>query len=148
MSQIFLPGLQGPLAENTGCQCLCQNQVSTGGQKNLAFTPINWSISEYLMLIFLIFFLFIFYCRHKLKESDYPRRLLMCQNILQRADADPSWLSNIWTSDEANFNLNGKYFLNISFLKFSFIGLVNTKNVVSYAPKNQGRPENFSVDTV
>ena len=32
----------------------------------------------------------------------------MCQQILTKADADPAWLNNLWTSDEANFNLNGK----------------------------------------
>ena len=46
--------------------------------------------------------------RNKLKEADFPKRLSMCQLILTKADADPAWLSNLWTSDEANFNLNGK----------------------------------------
>jgi hypothetical protein len=33
--------------------------------------------------------------------------MAMCQQILQQSSADPAWLPNLWTSDEANFNLNG-----------------------------------------
>ena len=72
-------------------------------------------------------------CKHKLKEADIPKRLAMCNYILSKNDDDPQWLSNLWTSDEANFNLNG---------------LVNTKNVLCYSAKNGGRPENFSIETV
>ena len=57
----------------------------------------------------LVMLVMILYLRHKLKESDFPRRLAMCQYILQKAETDPTWLSSIWTSDEANFNLNGRY---------------------------------------
>ena len=71
--------------------------------------------------------------RHKLNPADIPRRVSMCQHIIQQNDDDPSWLSNLWTSDEANFNLNG---------------VVNSKNVLCYAPKGQGTPENFSIETV
>ena len=46
--------------------------------------------------------------RKQLKEADFPKRLYMCQQILSKADMDPNWLGNLWTSDEANFNLNGK----------------------------------------
>jgi hypothetical protein len=31
----------------------------------------------------------------------------MCQHILEMSNTDPTWLPNMWTSDEANFNLNG-----------------------------------------
>ena len=71
--------------------------------------------------------------KHKLKEADYPKRLAVCQEVLRKNQEDPNWLPNMWTSDEANFNLNG---------------LVNTKNVVCYSRKNGGRPENFTIETV
>ena len=71
--------------------------------------------------------------KHKLKEADIPKRLDMCNFITRKYDEDPNWLSKLWTSDEANFNLNG---------------LVNSKNVLCYSPKNSGRPENFCVETV
>ena len=47
------------------------------------------------------------YFRHKLKPTDFPRRIAMCQDILTKSNVDPTWLPNLWTSDEANFNLNG-----------------------------------------
>ena len=33
-------------------------------------------------------------------------------------------------------------------LNFLCLGLVNTKNVLCYAPARGGRPDNFSVETV
>ena len=71
--------------------------------------------------------------RNALKESDFPRRLEMCRFIVEKNEAEPNWLKNLWTSDEANFNLNG---------------VVNSKNVVCYAPSKMGRPSNFCIDTV
>ena len=38
--------------------------------------------------------------------------------------------------------------LHNSYFIFLITGLVNSKNVVCYAPKNGGRPENFSVESV
>ena len=73
----------------------------------------------------------------------------MCQFILDKTETDPTWLDNLWTSDEANFNLNGKiYLIGLAQLSLYLSGLVNTKNVVCYSPKNGGRPANFSVETV
>ena len=48
------------------------------------------------------------YIRHKLSPADVPRRLAMCESVIQKNVDDPSWLPKLWTSDEANFNLNGK----------------------------------------
>ena len=33
-------------------------------------------------------------------------------------------------------------------MKIDFLGLVNSRNVLCYAPRGQGRPENFSIETV
>ena len=49
-------------------------------------------------------------CRHKLNPADIPRRLAMSNYVIQKNTSDPSWLSKLWTSDEANFNLNGIIF--------------------------------------
>ena len=57
----------------------------------------------------------------------------MCTAVIEKNNTDPTWLPNLWTSDEANFNLNG---------------LVNSKNVLCYSPRGQGRPEGFSIETV
>ena len=71
--------------------------------------------------------------KNKLKPCDFPRRVAMCNHVLTRNGEDQTWLNNLWTSDEANFNLNG---------------IVNSKNVLCYAPKFGGRPQDFSVETV
>ena len=72
----------------------------------------------------------------------------MCQHILEMSNTDPTWLPNMWTSDEANFNLNG---IEIE-LKLYFYDLLfrpgEYQELVCYAPKNGGRPDNFSVETV
>ena len=47
----------------------------------------------------------------------------MCQHILYKSNTDPTWLSNLWTSDEANFNLNG---INILELKLSYHILIRS----------------------
>ena len=31
---------------------------------------------------------------------------------------------------------------------FKMLGLVNSKNVLCYAPRRQGRPDNFNIETV
>ena len=41
----------------------------------------------------------------------------MCDFVLQKNAADPTWLPNLWTSDEANFNLNGEHSINTFILQ-------------------------------
>jgi hypothetical protein len=70
--------------------------------------------------------------RHTLKAGDKIRRVAMAQYVLNKHGTDPDWLNNVWMSDEAVFSLNGN---------------VNSKNVVCYSEKREGRPENFTIDT-
>ena len=145
---IFLPGWPGPPAESTGSWWTWPRAVLTEQCRSWTTTPTNWSLSTYLVMkrYILIFFVDI---RHKLSPADVPRRLAMCESIIQKNANDPSWLPKLWTSDEANFNLNGK----ICIFKANWngnviLGLVNSKNVLCYSPRGQGRPENFSIETV
>ena len=39
-------------------------------------------------------------------------------------------------------------FISVHIIMSLFAGLVNTKNVMCYAPRRGGRPEGFSVETV
>lgn len=73
----------------------------------------------------------------------------MCNYVIQKNTSDPSWLPKLWTSDEANFNLNGIYLSSIlTYFDSFFLGLVNSRNVLCYSPRGQGRPDNFSIETV
>ena len=77
------------------------------GIKKLGYHPYKLVYKYYINIVLKIISYNV-QPRNKLKEADYPKRLTMCQQILTKADADPAWLNNLWTSDEANFNLNGK----------------------------------------
>ena len=48
----------------------------------------------------------------------------MCQHILQKNQTEPNWLDNLWTSDEANFNLNGNH--NIYFCTYYYVFICRT----------------------
>ena len=76
------------------------------GIKKLGYHPYKLIYKYYFELILYVLNINK-YLRNKLKPSDFPRRLAMCQHILQKNTDDPTWLPNMWTSDEANFNLNG-----------------------------------------
>ena len=69
--------------------------------------------------------------RHILKPADKVKRVTMCQQVLNKFASDPTWLDNVWMSDEAVFSLNGN---------------VNSKNVVCYSEARSGRPENFTLE--
>ena len=48
--------------------------------------------------------------RHILKPADKVKRVTMCQQVLNKFASDPTWLDNVWMSDEAVFSLNGMLF--------------------------------------
>ena len=69
--------------------------------------------------------------RHALKAGDKIKRVAMARHVLDINSRNPDWLKNLWMSDEAVFSLNGN---------------VNTKNIVCYSPRGEGRPEDFCID--
>lgn len=72
---------------------------------------------------------FKIHIRHKLLETDYPRRIRFCNWFIARCN-NPRFLYNIVVGDEASFSLNGK---------------VSTQNVRMYAPKGEAPSFNFDV---
>jgi hypothetical protein len=61
----------------------------------------------------------------------------MCNYVIQKNASDASWLPKLWTSDEANFNLNG----NIIYLKY--LHLQGFKNNILYFPSSEINFNNF-----
>ena len=44
----------------------------------------------------------------RLHDADYEERMTVCQDFIERIEADEQFLSNIIFSDEATFHTSGK----------------------------------------
>ena len=69
--------------------------------------------------------------RQKLVQGDPARRVTFCNRLIENCRENPNFLDNLITSDEAIFSLNSE---------------VNTRNVVRYAERGTGHPDDHYVE--
>lgn len=110
-----------------------RNSLNADGLRSSRRNGLQLTRSSFLRIVHLDikFHPYVLIRRQKLKQDDPAQRLLFCNRLIQTLAAEPNFLDNLITSDEAIFSLNSE---------------VNTRNVVCYAERGDGHPEDHYVE--